>query len=74
MGEADRKRDFQIWCGPSMGLFNDWVRGTSLDPLPARKVVDIANSLLTGAAALRRVELARTLGVKLPPGCDTPTP
>jgi trans-AT polyketide synthase/acyltransferase/oxidoreductase domain-containing protein len=74
MGEADRKRDFQIWCGPSMGLFNDWVRGTSLEPLPARKVTDIANSLLTGAAALRRVELARTLGVQLPPGCDTPIP
>jgi PfaD family protein len=74
IGEADRKRDFQIWCGPSMGLFNDWVRGTSLEPLQARKVVAIANSLLTGAAALRRVELARTLGVQLPPGCDTPEP
>lgn len=74
IGQEDRKRDFQVWCGPSMGLFNDWVRGTWLEPLEARTVTSIANTLLTGAAALRRVEIARTLGVSLPPGCDTPEP
>lgn len=73
-GQEDRKRDFQIWCGPSMGLFNDWVRGTWLEPLDARNVTAIAEAMLTGAAALRRVELARSMGVSLPPGCDSPEP
>lgn len=74
MGEADRKRDFQIWCGPSMGLFNDWVAGTWLEPLQARGVVALAEAILHGAAAVRRVELARAVGVALPPGCDKPEP
>ena len=65
-GEGDRKRDYQIWCGPSMGSFNDWVRGTWLEPLEARRVVDIAAAILRGAASLRRVEAARTLGVDAP--------
>jgi len=74
MGDSDRKRDFQIWCGPSMGLFNDWVRGTWLEPLEARKVVDIANAIMHGAAAVRRVELARAAGVVVPTSADHPAP
>ena len=63
IGEADRQRDFQIWCGPSMGGFNDWVRGTSLEAVENRGVVTIAHALLNGAAALERVHYARTLGI-----------
>jgi len=74
MGEADRKRDYQIWCGPSMGSFNDWVRGTWLEPLEARRVVDIAGAILHGAASLRRVEAARVLGVNVPTTADHPSP
>lgn len=73
-GEADRRRDFQIWCGPSMGLFNDWVHGTHLDPLQARKVGPISWALLHGAAALARVQVARTLGVRLPARAWHPVP
>ena len=51
MGDASRKKDFQVWCGPSMGAFNDWARGGSLDSLQARGVVDIAEALMSGAAA-----------------------
>lgn len=74
IGEKDRKRDFQIWCGPSMGSFNDWVKGTWLEPLEARNVVDIAGALLNGAAALRRVEVARSLGVSVPSEAEHPAP
>jgi len=74
IGERDRKRDFQIWCGPSMGSFNDWVRGTWLESLETRSVVDIANAVLDGAAALRRVEYARTTGVSVPSTADHPIP
>ena len=77
IGEADRRRDYQIWCGPSMGLFNDWVRGTWLEPLESRRVVDIAWAMLNGVAALQRVSAARTLlagKLILPTGLDSPTP
>ena len=74
IGDKDRKRDFQIWCGPSMGSFNDWVRGTWLEPLDARHVVDIADALLGATAGLRRVELARAAGVVIPPGAENPPP
>ena len=25
-GDPARRMDYQIWCGPAMGAFNDWVR------------------------------------------------
>lgn len=74
LGERDRKRDFQVWCGPSMGSFNDWVSGSWLDPLESRGVVDIAWAILQGAAALRRVESARALGVHTPVLAAHPSP
>jgi PfaD family protein len=65
-GEAGRRRDFQVWCGPAMGLFNDWVRGTWLEPLPARTVVGVANALMHGACVALRVGAARAAGIDLP--------
>jgi len=73
-GEADRRRDFQIGCGPSMGLFNDWVHGTALDPLQERRVGRISWALLRGAAVLARVQVAQTLGVRLPARAWQPPP
>ncbi len=69
-GDEDRKRDFQIWCGPAMGGFNEWVRGTELEPLAARTIGKVATALMTGAAAAARVSLARTLGAPVPDGLD----
>jgi trans-AT polyketide synthase/acyltransferase/oxidoreductase domain-containing protein len=66
VGDATRKRDYQIWCGPAMGLFNDWVRGTWLDPLPARGVVAVADALLQGACVAQRVNLAESVAGPLP--------
>ncbi|MFT5681575.1 MAG: trans-AT polyketide synthase/acyltransferase/oxidoreductase domain-containing protein [Myxococcota bacterium] len=77
LGDESRKRDFQIWCGPSMGLFNDWIAGSHLVDLDTRRVTDVADSLLRGAAGLRRVILARTLlagKVLLPPGLEDVRP
>ena len=61
-GEADRVRDFQIWCGPSMGLFNAWARDTPFAALANRRVADVAGALMTGAAALQREQVARLHG------------
>jgi trans-AT polyketide synthase/acyltransferase/oxidoreductase domain-containing protein len=66
MGEKSRKKDFQIWCGPSMGAFNDWVAGTSLEPLAARSVVAVADALLRGATVCERAARLRASGVELP--------
>lgn len=65
-GEASRMMDFQVWCGPAMGAFNDWVRGTALEPPQARSVVQIAHNLLEGAAVLSRAQQARAQGVPVP--------
>ncbi|MEM1034875.1 MAG: 2-nitropropane dioxygenase, partial [Myxococcota bacterium] len=73
-GNEARLHDFQIWCGPAQGAFNDWVRGTPLEPLEARGVVTIAHHLLEGAAACTRAAQLRSLGVAVPASCFTPTP
>lgn len=51
-GDMDRKHDFQIWCGPAMGAFNQWVKGTPLENLENRSVVQIAHNLMYGAETL----------------------
>jgi PfaD family protein len=66
-GDASRKADYQIWCGPSMGAFNQWVRGTFLENPDRRDVVTVALNLMVGAAALTRAGVLRSQGVQLPP-------
>lgn len=65
-GEASRKLDYQIWCGPAMGAFNDWVRGSFLENPGERRVVTIALNLLEGAACVTRAQQLRTFGVPVP--------
>lgn len=62
-GESERRADYQIWCGPAMGAFNDWVRGTFLEPIENRTVVQIGLNLLEGAAHVARTQQLRTAGV-----------
>lgn len=66
VGEVGRETDYQIWCGPAMGSFNDWVRGTRLEPAASRQVADVAEHLMRGAAYQWRVEMLRTQGVEIP--------
>ena len=65
-GETGREMDYQIWCGPSMGAFNDWVRNSYLEPVENRKVVDVAMNILNGAAYLARLRMAEMFGLQLP--------
>jgi trans-AT polyketide synthase, acyltransferase and oxidoreductase domains len=65
-GEVDRELDYQIWCGPSMGAFNDWVRGTYLEHPDNRSAVDVAHHLMTGAAYLYRLQHLKLQGLQLP--------
>lgn len=65
-GQKDRRLDYQIWCGPAMGAFNDWVRGSFLEPTEARSVVQLALNLLEGAAVVTRAHQLRSYGAPVP--------
>ncbi|MBM74321.1 MAG: 2-nitropropane dioxygenase [Proteobacteria bacterium] len=65
-GVSDRKLDYQIWCGPAMGAFNDWAKGSFLEDPSNRSVSQIALNLLEGAAVLNRAQQMRSNGVPLP--------
>ncbi len=65
-GKVDRKADYQIWCGPSMGAFNDWVRDSFLEKPEARTVEQIGLNLLEGAAAITRAQQLRSMGFNVP--------
>jgi hypothetical protein len=66
--------DYQIWCGPSIGPFNDWTRNTYLADPANRRVVDVALHLMTGAAFLYRVDHLKVQGLQVPAGFDMYTP
>merc|ERR1719182_730023 len=56
-GESERALDFQVWCGPAIGAFNDFIRGTYLDPKVAGAFHDVSEAniqLLRGAAIIKR--------------------
>lgn len=65
-GEKSREIDYQIWCGPAMGAFNEWVKGSYLAQPSQRRVVDVAHHLLTGAAYLYRLQSLKLQGLQLP--------
>lgn len=71
-GVEDRQEDYQVWCGPAMGAFNDWVSGTPLEPVEARQAVPVALNLMAGAAVAMRAGMLRLQGVPLPPGVTNP--
>lgn len=55
-GDKDRLMDMQIWCGQSMGAFNNWVQGTKYEDVKNRNVAEIAELIMTGAAYLANVQ------------------
>lgn len=65
-GDPDRKIDYQIWCGPSLGAFNEWAKGTFLEHHHNRKTATIALNLLTGAAITTRFNWLRSQTSGLP--------
>ncbi len=65
-GDADRRTDYQIWCGPAMGAFNRWTRDSFLADPEARSVVQVARNLMEGAAVVTRSQQLRSYGVPVP--------
>ncbi|MFC1811820.1 PfaD family polyunsaturated fatty acid/polyketide biosynthesis protein [Thermodesulfobacteriota bacterium] len=67
-GDPSRKIDYQIWCGPAIGAFNEWIKGSFLEKPENRKTVTVAMNLLCGASVATRVNWLRNQGVELPSG------
>ena len=58
--------DYQVWCGPAMGAFNDWVRGTWLEPpleLPEWSLSP--STSCTARPKLNRANFLRSPGIDL---------
>ena len=73
-GNPSRKIDYQIWCGPSMGAFNEWVKGSFLEDLKNRKVATVALNLMYGAAVNMRLNILRSQGFSFPSDAFRITP
>ena len=64
-GAESRRMDYQVWCGPSMGAFNEWVAGSFLEAPQRRQVVTVALNILHGAAQFNRANFLRSQGIDL---------
>ncbi|HAE27832.1 MULTISPECIES: PfaD family polyunsaturated fatty acid/polyketide biosynthesis protein [Hyphomonas] len=73
-GDPDRLADYQIWCGPAQGAFNEWVAGTFLEDISNRTVRQIAWNLMEGAARITRAAQLRAVGAAVPPTAFNFTP
>lgn len=63
-GDENHFNDMQIWCGQSLGAFNNWVKGTDLEVPSNRYVTDVANKIMQGAAILQLTNMLGTIGVQ----------
>jgi trans-AT polyketide synthase/acyltransferase/oxidoreductase domain-containing protein len=61
-GIAERQVDYQIWCGPAMGAFNEWVKDSLLEAPENRNVVSVALNILYGAALVTRMNMLSLQG------------
>jgi trans-AT polyketide synthase, acyltransferase and oxidoreductase domains len=66
-GETARRIDYQVWCGPAMGAFNEFASGSFLEHPSRRDVVTVAFNILFGAAVITRANYLRWQGVYLSP-------
>lgn len=49
-GSTEQKVDYQIHCGPALGAFNQWVKGTPMENWRNRHVDEIADKLMQATA------------------------
>jgi NAD(P)H-dependent flavin oxidoreductase YrpB (nitropropane dioxygenase family) len=65
-GDLERVLDYQVWCGPAMGAFNEWTKGSWLEKAENRRVAEVGLNLLYGAAVQMRGLALRNQGIPLP--------
>ncbi len=62
-GQVTDTVNFQVYCGPCLGAFNQWVAGTGLENWHTRSV-DVINKKLIGAAAALLGDRFQSLAAK----------
>ncbi|MEW9702707.1 ACP S-malonyltransferase [Paenibacillus sp. SI8] len=62
-GNEEHRVDFQIQCGPALGAFNQWVKGTVMENWRNRHVDEIGEKLMTEAAKLLNNRMKALAGV-----------
>lgn len=67
-GVEDRQTDYQVWCGPAMGAFNEWTKDSFLEQPRNREVVTVALNIMFGAALASRMNMLRMQGIALQSG------
>lgn len=65
-GAEEEKVNYQVHCGPALGAFNQWVKGTALESWRNRHVSDIGERIMNGAAAVLTKRYAE-MSLKDPP-------
>ena len=70
-GNSEKKMDYQIWCGPAIGAFNQWVKGSFLETHENRKTAEVALNLMFGACICIRASILKTQGIQLPMGAES---
>ena len=65
-GAEEDKVNYQVHCGPALGAFNQWVKGTALESWRNRHVSDIGERIMNGAAAVLTKRYAE-MSLKDPP-------
>jgi trans-AT polyketide synthase/acyltransferase/oxidoreductase domain-containing protein len=58
-GEEGQRTNYQVFCGPALGAFNQWVKGTALEPWRQRNIDVIADRIMEGAAEMLSRQLCR---------------
>ncbi|MGD8369851.1 MAG: PfaD family polyunsaturated fatty acid/polyketide biosynthesis protein [Desulfobacterales bacterium] len=69
-GDPSRQIDYQIWCGPAIGAFNQWCAGTFLENPENRRVKAVAMNLMAGACQALRTALLAGQGLRIPAGAE----
>ncbi|AYC19645.1 Polyketide biosynthesis protein PksE [Dickeya dianthicola] len=58
-GDRENQVDYQVHCGPALGAFNQWVKGSAYESWRARHVDEIGEMLMQEAALM----LSRQIGL-----------
>lgn len=61
-GSEQQKFDYQVHCGPALGAFNRWTKGTPMESWRNRHVDEIAEKLMHETAETLNMGYARLLG------------
>jgi trans-AT polyketide synthase/acyltransferase/oxidoreductase domain-containing protein len=61
-GDEKYRVDFQVHCGPALGAFNQWVRGTARESWRNRHVDEIGELMMRETATCLERRLERLVG------------